>query len=184
LCEGWTTRDLAAHLVVREGRPDAALGLAVPPLAGWTRSVQEGAASGDWEALVARVRRGARWWPSRLGPLDAALNGFEYFVHHEDVRRARPQWRPRDLDPAVQEALWSGVVRRSSLYLRRSPVGVVLANSDGRRVVAKDAEPSVTVTGAPAELVLLMHGRGDHAVVDVTGEPDAVERFRQARLSV
>ena len=27
LCEGWTARDLAAHLVVRERRPDAALGI-------------------------------------------------------------------------------------------------------------------------------------------------------------
>ena len=27
LCEGWTTRDLATHLIVRETRPDAALGI-------------------------------------------------------------------------------------------------------------------------------------------------------------
>lgn len=184
LCEGWDARDLAAHLVVREGRPDAALGIVVKPLAGWTERVQAGATHEDWDELVAKVRRGARWWPSRIGSVDAALNGLEYFVHHEDVRRAQPQWQPRDLDPAVQEALWAAVVRRSSLYLRRSPVGVVLANRDGRRVVAKDAEPSVTVTGAPAELVLLMHGRLDHAAVDITGDPDAVERFRQARLAV
>ena len=28
LCEGWTTGDLAAHLVLRERRPDAAAGVA------------------------------------------------------------------------------------------------------------------------------------------------------------
>ncbi|MGJ4074519.1 maleylpyruvate isomerase N-terminal domain-containing protein [Corynebacterium macclintockiae] len=27
LCEGWSTRDLAVHLVIREYRPDAAAGL-------------------------------------------------------------------------------------------------------------------------------------------------------------
>src|SRR4029077_13758842 len=48
LCEGWTTRDLTAHLVVRERRPDALPGLLlgrVPPhtprvhhkLTTWTR---------------------------------------------------------------------------------------------------------------------------------------------------
>jgi uncharacterized protein (TIGR03085 family) len=29
LCEGWTTADLAAHLVIRERRPDAAPGILV-----------------------------------------------------------------------------------------------------------------------------------------------------------
>ena len=33
LCEGWTTRDLAAHVVVRERRGDAAAGLVIPRLA-------------------------------------------------------------------------------------------------------------------------------------------------------
>ena len=32
LCEGWTTRDLVAHLVVRERRPDALPGLVFGPL--------------------------------------------------------------------------------------------------------------------------------------------------------
>ncbi len=31
LCEGWTTGDLAAHLVLRERRPDAAAGVAGRP---------------------------------------------------------------------------------------------------------------------------------------------------------
>ena len=30
LCEGWKTRDLLAHMLVRERRPDAAAGLVVP----------------------------------------------------------------------------------------------------------------------------------------------------------
>ena len=34
LCEGWTTGDLAAHLVLRERRPDAAAGGA-PRAPGW-----------------------------------------------------------------------------------------------------------------------------------------------------
>src|SRR6202161_3586244 len=40
LCEGWTTLDLAAHLVLREHRPDAGAGILGGPLAGYTRRVQ------------------------------------------------------------------------------------------------------------------------------------------------
>lgn len=41
LCVGWTTRDLAAHLVLRERRPDAAAGILVPALAGYTARKQQ-----------------------------------------------------------------------------------------------------------------------------------------------
>src|SRR5581483_3090843 len=41
LCEGWTTGDLAAHLVLREHRPDAAGGVLGGPLAGYTARVQQ-----------------------------------------------------------------------------------------------------------------------------------------------
>ena len=40
LCAGWTTRDLAAHLVVRERRPDAMVGVLIPPLAGHAEHVR------------------------------------------------------------------------------------------------------------------------------------------------
>lgn len=33
LCDGWRTRDLAAHVVVRERRSDAAAGQVIPKLA-------------------------------------------------------------------------------------------------------------------------------------------------------
>ena len=53
LCEGWTTRDLAAHLVIRERRLDATPGILVPQLAGYTAKVQEQVtAATDWTALV------------------------------------------------------------------------------------------------------------------------------------
>src|SRR5713226_6603591 len=42
LCAGWQTRDLAAHLVVRERRPDADVGMLGGPLAGYTARDQQG----------------------------------------------------------------------------------------------------------------------------------------------
>ena len=59
LCEGWNTRDLAAHLVVRERRLDAAPGILVPKLAGYTARVQEQVtASTDWSELLVQVAAG------------------------------------------------------------------------------------------------------------------------------
>ena len=52
LCDPWLTRDLAAHLVIRERRPDAALGISVPALAGHTERTQKHYADGEWARLV------------------------------------------------------------------------------------------------------------------------------------
>ena len=58
LCGGWSTRDLAAHLVLRERRPDAAAGILVKPLAAYTARVQEELAAHSWDELVSQVRSG------------------------------------------------------------------------------------------------------------------------------
>jgi uncharacterized protein (TIGR03085 family) len=42
LCGGWTTRDLAAHLVVRERRPDIGIGAIVPGLNRWAERARLG----------------------------------------------------------------------------------------------------------------------------------------------
>ena len=41
LCEGWLTLDLAAHLVAREARSDAAIGLVIPAFAGHLQRVMD-----------------------------------------------------------------------------------------------------------------------------------------------
>ena len=99
LCEGWTTLDLAAHLVLRERRPDAGAGMLGGPLAGYTARVQRKIAERTpYDQLVQAVREG----PPRLSMfglpgMDERANLVEYFVHHEDVRRAAPGWEPRVL---------------------------------------------------------------------------------------
>src|SRR3954454_24263736 len=88
LCEGWTTRDLATHLVLRDRRPDAQLGQLVPFLADHAATVTASVHDADWADLVASVGSGPpSWSPARLGPVDEAINTAEFFVHHEDVRR-------------------------------------------------------------------------------------------------
>ena len=58
LCDPWRTRDLAAHLVLRERRLDAAAGILVKPLAGHTQRVQDAYAAKPWDELVDLVRQG------------------------------------------------------------------------------------------------------------------------------
>lgn len=181
LCEGWAARDLAAHLVVRERRPDAALGIVVKPLAGYTDSVQRGKAHGDYQRLVATVRSGP---PFPLTFVDAQMNTAEYFVHHEDVRRAQDGWEPRALDPRQEAALWRILQAQGRMLFRHSPVGVVLELPDGRSRVAKGGQPSVTLVGPASELVLYAFGRTGHTRVRVEGDPETVSRFSGTSLGV
>lgn len=184
LCGGWTARDLAAHLVTRERRPDAALGIAGGPLHGWSERVRRRYAARPFEDLVRMYRTGPpAGSPFALPGADARLNLVEHVVHCEDVRRAAPRWQPRDLPVERQEALWN-VIRRGRLFYRRSPVGVVLQAPGGLRSVVIDTQPAVTLTGAPAEQVLYATGRGAAALVEVTGPEAAVRRFGELKLAV
>ena len=73
LCGGWTTRDLAAHLVVRERRPDAAPGIVSRVLAGHSEKVRIAETERPWPELVERVRSGPPVWnPMRFEPVDTA----------------------------------------------------------------------------------------------------------------
>jgi uncharacterized protein (TIGR03085 family) len=180
LCEGWRTLDLAAHLVLREHRPDAGAGLLGGPLARHTRRVQNALAGRTpYPRLVETIRNG----PPRLSVFgipgaDDRINLVEYFVHHEDVRRARPGWEPRDLDPGLSEVLWNRL-KMAKFVLRKAPVGVELARDDQPRpgaagphrvrITAKARTPVVTVTGAPAELTMWALGRTAAARVRLDG---------------
>ncbi len=184
LCEGWAARDLAAHVAIRERRPDAALGIVVGPLAAWTQRVQASTAETAWPQLVEQVRRPPGWSPMRVEALHEPLNLAEMAVHHEDVRRAQSGWEPRRLDPAEQQALWARLRRVARICYRRSPVGVTIQRPGGRPLAVNDAEPRVAVTGEPLELLLHAYGRGAHARVELTGPPDAVEALQSARLGL
>jgi uncharacterized protein (TIGR03085 family) len=190
LCEGWTTLDLAAHLVLREHRMDAGAGIVIRPLAGYTRRVQHTLAQrGSFASLVTAIRNG----PPRLSPfglpgVDERANLVEFFVHHEDVRRGGPDWPERKVTPALSEALW----RRLSMarfVLRKAPVGVELVRDDigpepaGARVriTAKARTPVVTVTGSPAELTLWALGRTAAAQVRLDGADAALRQLAQVR---
>ena len=183
LCEGWDTRDLAAHLHLRETSP-LAVGIVVKPLAGVMERRQREMASGDWATLVSRVRTPPWYSPSSISAVDARMNGAEYFVHHEDVLRAAEDWQPRDLTAADERALWSVLQSMAKQLYDNSAVPLVLRRPDGAEVIAKPGHPAVIVSGPVSEIVLHAFGRTDHAQVELEGPDDLVERFRQTPLGV
>jgi len=166
LCEGWTTRDLAGHLIVREGRIDASLGIMIPALADHGTKVRLKTQAGDWASVVDKVRNGPpRSSMFRAAKVDGAANTIEYFVHHEDVRRAQPEWQPRELDPIFEAELWDRLQKFAPRLMKSSPVGIVLAAPDGRTIAAKEGPDTVTITGAPAELTFYGYGRKQARIV-------------------
>ena len=193
LCEGWTTGDLAAHLVLREHRPDAAAGVLGGPLAGYTARAQQRLRERiAFPDLVRMIRSG----PPRLSfmslpGMDERTNAVEYFVHHEDIRRAASGWAPRQLAPGECDMLWQRL-RMARFMLRKAPVGVELARDDtdgaqrpdghGKayrpyRITAKNATPAVTVIGSPAELTMWVMGRTGAARVRFDGTEAAVSKL-------
>jgi uncharacterized protein (TIGR03085 family) len=187
LCTGWDARRLAAHLVARERRPDAAAaGLAagaVQPLKDYAASVLRGEARRPWNDLLELVRTGPpAWSPLRFEPLDARFNTIEFFVHHEDLRRAQVGWQPRVLPAEQAYVLWQHVVGAARLFLRRLPVGLLLQRPGGRAVRVREGDPAVTVVGEPGELALYITGRREHANVELLGDEDALAQLAAATI--
>jgi uncharacterized protein (TIGR03085 family) len=210
LCAGWQTRDLAAHVVLRERRPDAGAGMIGGPLAGYTARVQRRYLERySYPELIELLAAG----PPRLslfaiGGFEETVNTVEYFVHHEDVRRAAENWTERELPAGLSDALWKRL-KGSRLFLRSAPTGIVFARADAtgsanasfagteaagtgsantgsantgsantaREIIAKNATPSVTVAGPPAELTLWSMGRVPAAQVELSGPDEAVARL-------
>lgn len=180
LCEGWKTRDLAAHLVVREHRLDAAPGILVPQLAGYTARVQNQiTAATGWDELVDKIAAG----PPVYSPfflLDPLVNVAEMFIHNEDVRRAQPGWKPRELDESTVSALARAVSSMARMTMLKSPARVTLNTPEGKTLATIGHGPEVTNTGAPGELLMFAAGR-EQAKVTFSGDDDAVATLRSTR---
>ena len=184
LCAGWTTRDLAAHLVVRDRRPDAMAGIVVPPLAGHGEHVRMQTARRPYEQVVDEVRN-PPWWSPVSNPLvHEVANTMEYFIHHEDVRRGAPGWTPRVLDTGEQKALWNAVKLSARMTLRRLNIPVLLRSPGFGEVAVGGETPLATVVGEPGELVLFASGRQRAATVQIEGPPEVAEKLRTARIGL
>jgi uncharacterized protein (TIGR03085 family) len=173
-CAGWDTAHLAAHLVVRDRRPDAMPGFGLEqlslgrPLGRWSHRLEDRLReSTPYPVVVDRVRSGPPAWSPQAWPAVArALNSTEFAIHHEDVRRAQPGWAPRTLPRSVQDRLWTA----TSLFARRAAGrrGLVLRRTDVAGAEKRFGAGGRTVEGEPMELLLWAAGRQDVARVAVS----------------
>ncbi|MFT4086948.1 MAG: TIGR03085 family metal-binding protein [Gordonia sp. (in: high G+C Gram-positive bacteria)] len=186
LCDGWTTRDLVVHLVVRERRPDAAPGIFVPVLSEYTDRVSRSVAGTDWDELLTTIDDGPPWF-SPLKAIDRVANLAEMFVHHEDVLRggADPNspWMPRALTSGMESALELPLKTVGRMTLSSSPARITLGTGDGRPLLTAGKGSPVTVTGSVGELLLFAYGRKP-VDVEVTGAPSVVAKVLGAERSV
>lgn len=183
LCTGWTARDLAAHIVVRERRPDSALGLLIKPLAGFGEKVRLARAALPWEELVAQLRTPPVWSPVSNPLVDPLANTMEMFIHHEDLRRGADGWEPRPLEKDLEAALWGNVKLISRAALRRLGITAEI-EATGFPPVRGSAEPQVRVTGDAGELAIFFFGRQRAARVTVEGPAEIAGRLHNARLGI
>lgn len=181
LCGEWTVRALLAHLVVRERSVWGAPGIVVPPLKSLTDKAIAKAGRGSFSELVEKVRHPRS--PMALPGVDAAVNTIEFFVHHEDIRRARPDWEARDLELHVEDVLWRLIRVMGRGLVRPAGVPVVIQRRDGGEYAAlRKGEGAAVVTGRPSELVLFLYGRAQVAGLEFAGPEEAVRRLRESRL--
>ena len=180
LNEGWMVLDLAAHLVAREHDFWAAPGLV---LGGIFASAMNVAMSRrrrqGLEKLVSKIRRGA---PLLWSKVPAAIQLNEYYLHHEDVRRANGL-APREDRPDLDERLVRLVRSAAPNYLKKFDGGVDLI-SRGDTITTHGPEPRATIEGPPGELLLYLSGRRSAARVVLGGDPAVAERLNQADLAI
>jgi uncharacterized protein (TIGR03085 family) len=184
LCVGWTTRDLAGHIVTRDRRPDAALGIMIPSLAGHTDHLRRAAAAKPYPQVVDEVRN-PPWWSPIANPLVHELaNALELFIHHEDVRRGRPDWQPRTLPPEQQQAIWNAAKLTARLGLRKLRLPVAVRAPGYGELAIGSGTPQATLVGEPAELAMFLSGRQRAARVQIEAPPELAQRLRGAKLGM
>ena len=133
--------------------------------------------------MVARLRAGAPLIPWRLPRIRDVFNGLEYFIHHEDVRRANGL-EPRAPIPDLEALAWrmTGFSARR-LARRIRPYGVELVRPDGQRRRYGSGNMA-TLSGPATELILYLGGRRATARVTLGGDADAAAAVRDTTMAV
>lgn len=178
LCDGWSTRDLAIHLVIRDRYPTAMASEAseaaakIPFIAKRAEDRRAELSELDWKKLVGMVAEGPGVLsPVGWGPGEILANTVEFYVHLEDVRRARRGWAARNILPELEQQLWSALPTMVRLPPWRPETAVkFIAPGYGEFSFGRTDEGSKVVSGKPSEVVLYALGREEHARVEVRSE--------------
>jgi uncharacterized protein (TIGR03085 family) len=138
----------------------------------------------DFTVLVEKLR-GPGFTPYAIPAVERAVNTLEYFVHHEDLRRAQPGWAPRELDAADESALWSAirVFGRGLVRPAGVPVRIRRADTGAEATLRRGGDPAV-LAGMPSEIVMFLYGRDQHRGLSFTGPDAHIARLRAAGLGI
>jgi len=180
----WTAKELLAHLHLREHSLLGAPGLLIAALSGLTDREMARIGRQDFTVLVERVR-GQGLTPYAIPPVDKAVNTLEYFVHHEDLRRAQPGWTPRELDQDDEATLWSmiRIAGRGLVRPARVPVRIRRTDTGAEATLRRGSDPAV-LSGMPSEIVMFLYGRDQHRGLEFTGPDEHIARLRSAGLGL
>jgi uncharacterized protein (TIGR03083 family) len=185
LCEGWTVRDVAAHLTLQQLTLGDGLRIALRHPGNLNRMIQAAArdrsAALPTDQIIAEIRGmvGSRRHNVGLTPLETLI---DIVVHGQDI--AVPLGRslpvPADVAATAASRVWESRGRRTANVFRRLPY-------DGLRLVANDSDWCVgegaEIRGPVLALLLLLTGR--QVVLPQLGGPGAAvlaERLDQARV--
>jgi uncharacterized protein (TIGR03085 family) len=187
LLEGWNAHDLAAHIVLRERDLIAAPCLVLPgPFQRFAEQRRVRLANRhDFAWLVARIRSGPPPGFFRIAWVRSFPSLNEFFVHHEDVRRAN-RLDPRTLTDDLDAALWRNACRAGRYLSRRmSEAGLEIEwAATGERYTVRRGQPTARLSGPPGELLLYAFGRQAAARVEVSGPADALAAIRRTHFGM
>ena len=184
LCQGWNSFDLLAHLIVRETRPDAALGIFIPALSSYSDKVAAKIKKSDFETLVQEFADGPKKFsPFAFPGIDNLANSIELVIHHEDLLRAQPNYVPRIFSETDKQFLWKRFTQSSKIFMRKAKIGIV-AKSDQGTYTVKTGKSCVTIQGEVVDLFLFAYGRKSAANIKFEGEDDAIRIIKEANFGI
>ena len=186
MCEGWTTKHLAAHLAIRERDLRASPGIVFGgPFVSYTNKLMAREMERSFQSIVSRVRTPPTG-PLSIGPIRAAASFVEYLVHLEDVRRANGSGPRSDRDDLQAEA-WTAVTRMGRLMVFKAKTGralklVATGATTGTKSFGKG--PTVMISGEPVELLLYLEGRRTVAQVTFVGNADDIAAVQAGNFGI
>lgn len=182
LCDGWTVRDLMAHLAMRERRPEAAGIVTGGRLGDWAEHTRTRYTLRPFEDLVAMVRQGPHELSVMRLPKVKDANLQEYFIHHEDILRAQlaqaDEAAVRIIDEAEQRELYDALPMAARVMTRGSQARLAALCPGFAPLQLTRGEPDaapIVIKGSPSEVMLYLAGR--MSFVEFDGDADAINKF-------
>ena len=176
LCEGWMTKHLLAHLIMRETEPVNASGILLKGRQKQTQNRLE-ELSTHFESNLSKLKSGPPLWnPMRY--LDKWVNALEMLIHHEDVLRAQPNWQRRKFTDSETKEL--------DFLLKIAPRFLVRGAKVVPTLVVGDLPTTgrIILRGDQVDLLLFLAGRQSASTVSIEGDESDVADFMKSSFGI